>query len=115
MDVLYEDDLLQIRHTVTPYGLAISGDVDATNQAVLTRCLLSLDGVCPYLTVDLHKVRFISFSAVHVLASFAHALEPGRRLVLLTCAPAVGRMLRACGWDEMAGLQMTVMEEDNDA
>ncbi|MEV0601973.1 STAS domain-containing protein [Streptomyces sp. NPDC050315] len=115
MDLLYADELLEIRPTVAPYGLALSGDVDASNQAALARCLLSLNGTGADLTVDLHEVRFISFPALHVLVAFAHALEPGRRLVLRTGAPMVGRMLTACGWDELPGLHMTVMEEDSDA
>jgi anti-anti-sigma regulatory factor len=114
VELLYEDALLRIWGTADPYGLALSGEVDASNQAALARCLLGLDGVRGDHTVDLTGVRFLSFPALHLLVSYAHALVPERRLLLLTREPVVGRMLTACGWDELPGLYLTVLEENSD-
>ncbi|MFI9228642.1 hypothetical protein [Streptomyces rimosus] len=81
---VYADALLRIWHTADPPGLRVAGQVDLTNQVALMGHLLTLDAAPAVLTVDLREVTFLNFPSLHALVSFAHLLEPGRRLILHT-------------------------------
>ncbi|OPG10235.1 MEDS domain-containing protein [Microbispora sp. GKU 823] len=97
--------LLRMRRTAVPPGLALAGEVDASNREALAATLAGLREDLPDapgpLTVDLSGLRFADAGVARLLIEGHRALPGGIRVV--GCPPQVARLLRVMGGEEILG------------
>jgi hypothetical protein len=87
-----------------PGVLVMSGEADLTNREALAAVLDPLAGMEDDVTVDAAAVRFADAGAAQLLARLAWR-RAGRRTEI-RCSPAIDRLLRAIGADNVA--QVTI-------
>jgi anti-anti-sigma factor len=113
-DDVWRDELLTVRRTFAPPGLALSGEIDDSNVTAVARALRaeterararSASGARTRL--DLHGLCFVHVDALRLLAFTALALyASGGTLELSGVSPHVRRVMRVTGWDRVPGLRI---------
>jgi anti-anti-sigma factor len=79
---IYQDSILQIVPTVDPPGLALIGDIDASNTAALSQALSAMAGSADDLHLDLTEVFFCDVGGLQTIVGASQALPSGKRLIL---------------------------------
>jgi anti-anti-sigma factor len=106
-DPVYSDGLLRITRTLEPPGLALAGDIDASNADQVARWLSAALAGGADVTLDLSQLEFCDIGGLRAIVAAAAALEGGRRLVLHRTPPHLWQVMRVVGWDDVSGLVMS--------
>jgi anti-anti-sigma regulatory factor len=99
---------LRIVRTFRPPGLALSGELDASRHAVLTRALEAALSGLPAdreFHLDLAGLEFIDLGGIVILGDAAWSRVCGAPLVLDRMPPQLRAVLEAVGWDMLPGLR----------
>lgn len=105
---IYTDAVLQILPTVDPQGMALIGDVDASNLAALTAALAQLGEGTGDMHLDLSGLLFCDLGGLQAIVRAAQSLEPGRRLILSGLPRQARRALDILDWAPLPNL--TILE-----
>lgn len=105
---LYSDAVLQILPTVGPEGLALIGDVDASNLSAFTAALGQLAEGTGDIHLDLSGLLFCDLGGLQAIVRVAQSLEPGRRLSLYGLPRQARRALEILDWAPLPNL--TIVE-----
>jgi anti-anti-sigma regulatory factor len=98
-------DRLVIRQTATPPGLALSGEVDASNVQLLERALAVAARASEQdLHLDLSGLEFCDLGGMRAIVRAAETLGTGRRLVVHALPAVLNDALRLAGWAELPQL-----------
>ena len=108
---LYTDGRLRISRTLSPPGLSLTGDIDASNVDTVSRWLDDAIARGGDVHVELGGLLFCDAGGMRALVSAATRLGHGRRLVLHGMPAELRRVMRVVGWDEAPGL---VVDGDSD-
>jgi anti-anti-sigma factor len=97
--------LMTAIRTERPRGFRVAGEVDMSNEGVLSRLLAQEAAVDGDLTLELSGLAFIDSSGVRAILAAARRLAGrGRRLVLAGTRPAVRRVFDLMGVDRAPGV-----------
>ena len=103
---LYADPILQIVPTVDPPGLALVGDVEASNVQAVARALAGLPSAPGDVHLDLSGLLFCDLGGLQAIVRAAQALGPGRRLVLHGVPRQLERALEIVEWAPLPNLSI---------
>jgi anti-anti-sigma regulatory factor len=108
--VTYHDDaVLRICRQHVPPGVRIAGELDYRGLGAVHRALgesLRLDS---HVFLNLIQLRFIDVAAAGAVLQAGLGLRDGQRMTL-ACRPAVGKVLRALGAEDLPALRMVVRD-----
>ena len=102
----YTDTILQIVPTADPPGLALVGDVEASNVKAVARALASLAPTTGDVHLDLSGLLFCDLGGLQAIVRGAQALEPPRRLVLHGIPRQLERALEIVDWAPLPNLSI---------
>lgn len=103
---IYSDTILQIVPTMDPPGIALVGDVEASNVPAVARALAALPPASGDVHLDLSGLLFCDLGGLQAIVRAAQALEPGRRLVLHGVPRQLERALEIVEWAPLANLSI---------
>jgi anti-anti-sigma regulatory factor len=103
---IYSDTILQILPTVDPPGLALVGDIEASNVQAVERALVGLPSGAGDVHLDLSGLLFCDLAGLQAIVRAAQALEPGRRLVLHGVPRQLERALEIVDWAPLPNLSI---------
>lgn len=103
---IYTDPILQIVPTMDPPGLALVGDVEASNVQAVARALAGLPPSAGDVHLDLSGLLFCDLGGLQAIVRAAQALEPGRRLVLHGIPRQLERALEIVDWAPLPNLSI---------
>lgn len=109
-DPEFDDSVLRITRMLEPYGLAVSGEIDAARHTAVTRALAALDGLGERepneIHLDLTGLRFIDLGGLGLIAE--HAVRHARRhTIVLDHVPTQLRtVMEIVGWQALPGLRI---------
>jgi ABC-type transporter Mla MlaB component len=103
---IYTDPILQIVPTVDPPGLALVGDVEASNVHAVARALAGLPPSAGDVHLDLSGLLFCDLGGLQAIVRAAQALEPGRRLVVHGIPSQLERALEIFDWAPLPNLSI---------
>jgi anti-anti-sigma regulatory factor len=103
---LYSDSILQILPTVNPTGLALVGDVDASNVEAVARALGDLPQGPADVHLDLSGLLFCDLAGLQAIVRAAQALGGGRRLVIRGIPSQLERALKIVDWAPLPSLRI---------
>jgi ABC-type transporter Mla MlaB component len=95
---VYKDAALEILATVDPPGLALTGDVDASNVTAFADSLRAAMARPGDVHLDLGGLLFCDLGGLQVIVRSAQALGPGRRLLLHGIPRQLERALEIVDW-----------------
>lgn len=101
---LYKDAALEILATAEPPGLALIGDVDASNVTAFADALRAAISHGGDVHLDLGGLLFCDLGGLHVIVRSAQALGPGRRLLLHGIPRQLERALEIVDWAPLPNL-----------
>jgi anti-anti-sigma regulatory factor len=104
---IYSDTVLQILPTMDPPGIALVGDVEASNIQAVERALAGLTTTAGDVHLDLSGLLFCDLGGLQAIVRAAQALEPGRRLVLSGIPRQLERALEIVNWAPLPNLSFT--------
>jgi len=104
---IYSDTILQILPTMDPPGLALVGDVEASNVQAVERALAGLPTMAGDVHVDLSGLLFCDLGGLQAIVRTSQALAPGRRLVLRGIPRQLERALEIVNWAPLPNLSIT--------
>ncbi|WP_242904043.1 STAS domain-containing protein [Actinomadura terrae] len=104
--VEYDTALLRIVSSSGSPWLRLTGDIDVSNSADLDGVLCAaVERVPGDLHLDLAHVDFVDVAGLRVFTKTGHALDAGRRMLLLhSVSPHIDKLVRLIGWDRAPGL-----------
>ena len=108
---IYTDAILRILPTVDPAGLALVGDIEASNVQAVARALAALPSAAGDVHLDLSGLLFCDLGGLQVIVRAAQALEPGRRLVLHGIPGQLERALEIVDWAPLPNLSLAAESE----
>ncbi len=91
--------------TLSPVGLKLTGEIDATNAHLVERALREHAHVAEPLHVDLSELSFCDVAGIRALVSYAQPLDGDRRLVLHGMPVQIEKVMNVMGWAELPGLE----------
>jgi anti-anti-sigma regulatory factor len=103
---IYSDTILQILPTMEPPGIALVGDVEASNIQAVSRALAGLRAGAGDVHLDLSGLLFCDLGGLQAIVRAAQALEPGRRLVLSGIPRQLERALEIVDWAPLPNLSI---------
>jgi anti-anti-sigma regulatory factor len=103
---IYSDTVLQILPTMDPPGIALVGDVEASNVQAVARALAGLPVGTSDVHLDLSGLLFCDLGGLQAIVRAAQALEPGRRLVLHGIPRQLERALEIVDWAPLPNLNI---------
>lgn len=103
---IYSDTVLQIVTTADPPGIALIGDVEASNVPAVARALAGLRSSTGDVHLDLSGLLFCDLGGLQAIVRAAQALEPGRRLVLHGVPRQLERALEIVDWAPLPNLSI---------
>src|ERR1700687_94945 len=103
---IYTDTILQIVPPADPPGLALVGDVEASNVQAVARALAGLPSATGDVHVDLSGLLFCDLGGLQAIVRAAQALGPGRRLVLHGIPRQLERALEIADWAPLPNLSI---------
>jgi anti-anti-sigma regulatory factor len=105
----YSDAVLRICRQHLPPGVRIAGELDYRALDELTRALAEAVRLDPVLFINLTQLRFIDVAAAGLILQTALTLD-GERAMTVVCPPAVAKVLRALGGDELPVLNLVIRD-----
>ncbi|MCA2212915.1 MEDS domain-containing protein [Jidongwangia harbinensis] len=105
--VYHEDAVLRICRQHVPPGIRAAGDLDRRRAAALEHALAEAVRLDPDIHLNLNHLRHLDAGAAAVILRTAAGL-PGTRRMVVVCADAVERTLRAAGADDVSQLRLLV-------
>ena len=106
---IYSDTILQILPTMDPPGLALVGDVEASNVQAVERALAGLPAAAGDVHLDLSGLLFCDLGGLQTIVRAAQALGPGRRLVLHGIPRQLERALEIVDWAPLPNLSIAAV------
>lgn len=103
---IYSDTILQILPTMDPPGIALVGDVEASNVQAVQHALAALPVTEGDVHLDLSGLLFCDLGGLQAIVRAAQALEPGRRLVLHGIPRQLERALEIVEWAPLPNLSI---------
>jgi len=103
---IYSDTILQIVPTVDPPGVALVGDVEASNVQAVARALAGLPSSTGDVHLDLSGLLFCDLGGLQAIVRAAQALDQGRRLVLHGVPRQLERALEIVEWAPLPNLSI---------
>jgi anti-anti-sigma regulatory factor len=91
---------------VDPPGIALVGDVEASNIEAVSRALAGLPSMTGDVHLDLSGLLFCDLGGLQAIVRAAQALEPGRRMVLRGIPRQLGRALEIVDWAPLPNLSI---------
>jgi anti-anti-sigma regulatory factor len=108
--VTYHDDaVLRVCRQHIPPGVRIAGELDYRGLGPVNRALAESMRLDSHVFLNLFQLRFIDVAAGGAVVQAALGLRNGQRMTL-ACRPAVGKVLRALGADDLPALRMVVRD-----
>ena len=105
----HSDAVLRICRQHIPPGVRIAGELDYRGLDALIRALAEGVRLDQALFLNLSQLRFIDVAAAGVVLQTALGLTGGRFMTVV-CQPAVGKVLRALGGDELPALKLVIRD-----
>ena len=105
----HSDAVLRICRQHIPPGVRIAGELDYRGLDALIRALAEGVRLDQALFLNLSQLRFIDVAAAGVVLQTALGLTGGRFMTVV-CEPAVGKVLRALGGDELPALKLVIRD-----
>jgi anti-anti-sigma factor len=103
--VYHEDAVLRICRQHVPPGIRAAGDLDHRRADALEHALAEAIRLDPDIHLNLNHLRHLDAGAAAVILRTAAGL-PGTRRMVVVCADAVERTLRAAGADDVSQLRI---------
>jgi len=91
--------------TVSPVGLKLTGEIDATNAHLVERALREHARAGGPLHLDLSELSFCDVAGIRALVSYAQPLEGDRKLILHGMPAQIEKVMNVMGWSELPGLE----------
>src|SRR5579864_7158485 len=91
--------------TVSPVGLKLTGEIDATNAHLVELALLQQAPRTGSVHLDVTGLSFCDVAGIRALLSCARRLEGDRRLVLHGMPAQLEKVMNVMGWSELPGLE----------
>ena len=104
---VYVDPILQILPTADPAGLALVGDIDASNVMAVTAALASLRDGTDDVHLDLSGLLFCDLGGLQAFVRAAQSLGPGRKLVLHGVPRRLARAFEILEWAPLPNLSLS--------
>jgi anti-anti-sigma factor len=96
--------------TVSPVGLKLTGEIDATNAHLVDRALREHAQAGRPLHLDLSELSFCDVAGLRAVVSFAQRPGGDRRLVLHGMPAQIEKVMNVMGWAELPGLEFCACE-----
>ena len=96
--------------TVSPLGLKLTGEIDATSAHLVERALHEHAPAIGLLHVDLSGLSFCDVAGIRALVSYAQELDGDRRLALHGMPAQIEKVMNVMGWAELPGLEFCACE-----
>src|SRR6059036_3944075 len=97
---------LEIVPTEDPFGLRLSGEIDAATAPVLHQALVIAMTDGRPITVDMRGVTFIDSSGLNVIVSSANEVRSGEPLTVKDPSPVVRRVLDLFGMEKVPQIRV---------
>ncbi|HYM51822.1 MAG TPA: STAS domain-containing protein [Candidatus Limnocylindrales bacterium] len=107
---IYSDATLEIARTTNPRGLALRGELDASNADAVFEVIQREAARDGELAVDLSGVLFCDVAGLRAIVRASERLEPGQRLHLRQLPAHLEKTMQIVGWRSTASLQVTSRE-----
>jgi anti-anti-sigma regulatory factor len=107
----YDDALLRICRQYQPPGVRVSGEIDYRRVEPFGLALAESLRLDQHVHVNLSGLSFTDGSAAGALMQAAASLREDQRMTV-TCRRQAGKVLRVLGLDELAGVTLTVRDDD---
>ena len=96
---MYSDKQLVVMRTNEPFGLAFSGEMDASNSRAVAESLSAVLDGDEDIHIDLSGLSFCDISGIRCLVEAAQALEHGR-LMIHGLPPLLQTVMTVTGWSD---------------
>ena len=95
---------MNLLQTVSPAGLRLTGEIDASNARLVERALREHGGHGP-LHLDLSGISFCDVSGIRAIVSYARTRDSEHRLFLHGMPARLEKVMDVMGWVELPGLE----------
>jgi anti-anti-sigma factor len=96
---------VNVRPTLLPGGLKLTGEIDASNSHLLRPALAEHGRIRGLVHLDLSEVSFCDVSGIRAIVSYAAGLDGDHRLLLHGLPAQIEKVMNVIGWGELSGIE----------